>query len=310
MEVNHLREFVVLAKTMNFTAAAKELFLAQSTLSQHMRKLESDLGFSLIDRTTAASLTPQGELFLLRCQLLLHSLDDTLRECRAMSQESSRLPIRVYNTSPFDISPDRLSSALPAGAEIDDTAFEHLFYQCDEFTALEKDLVDVAVTYLPEGQPFEEGVADAALYDMAPLDPIRVCTIMGKDHPLARAERFHDVESLVWPSIAIGTPAMDSATRSIEQQTHQGGLSSVSIRVRSVQSTFGALQAQPNSVAFFFEGAAEAWEKRMPEDLVMRKFEDLPIVVRPFAICRKDNPNPQAHELMQTLVEEASGVAK
>jgi LysR family transcriptional activator of glutamate synthase operon len=52
MEINYLREFVVLAQTGNFMEAADLLYCSQSTLSKHIRNMESELGVPLFDRTT------------------------------------------------------------------------------------------------------------------------------------------------------------------------------------------------------------------------------------------------------------------
>lgn len=52
MEIDYLREFVVLAETGNFLEAADRLFISQSSLSRHIKAIEEDLGALLFDRTT------------------------------------------------------------------------------------------------------------------------------------------------------------------------------------------------------------------------------------------------------------------
>ena len=65
MDINHFREFVVLAKKGNFMEAADELFSSQSTLSKHIKKMESELGVSLFDRTTRkVKISRFGQLLL------------------------------------------------------------------------------------------------------------------------------------------------------------------------------------------------------------------------------------------------------
>ena len=63
MRTEYLREFVVFSRYLSFTDAAKELFIAQSTLSTHIAALESDVGFSLIDRKAGNRLTDKGARF-------------------------------------------------------------------------------------------------------------------------------------------------------------------------------------------------------------------------------------------------------
>ena len=65
MEISYLREFVVLAQTGNFLEAADTLYIAQSTLSKHIKKIESELGVPLFDRTTRkVSISKYGQLLL------------------------------------------------------------------------------------------------------------------------------------------------------------------------------------------------------------------------------------------------------
>ena len=65
MEINYLRELVVLAQMGNFLEAADALYIAQSTLSKHIKKIESELGVPLFDRTTRkVSISKYGQLFL------------------------------------------------------------------------------------------------------------------------------------------------------------------------------------------------------------------------------------------------------
>jgi LysR family transcriptional regulator, transcription activator of glutamate synthase operon len=52
MDINHLREFVILAQTGNFLEAAEILYSSQSTLSKHIKSMETELGVPLFDRTT------------------------------------------------------------------------------------------------------------------------------------------------------------------------------------------------------------------------------------------------------------------
>jgi LysR family transcriptional activator of glutamate synthase operon len=65
MEINYLKEFVVLAQTGNFLEAADILYTSQSTLSKHIKSMELDLGVPLFDRTTRkVSISKFGLLLL------------------------------------------------------------------------------------------------------------------------------------------------------------------------------------------------------------------------------------------------------
>jgi DNA-binding transcriptional LysR family regulator len=72
MTTRLLRTFTALARTANFTAAAEELHLAQSTVTVHIRDLEKELGTRLFDRLPrGARLTSHGRLLLERAEDVL-----------------------------------------------------------------------------------------------------------------------------------------------------------------------------------------------------------------------------------------------
>ncbi len=61
MDFNQIRYFLALAETLNFTRAAERCDVSQPALTQSIRRLESELGGSLIRREgVASSLTPLG----------------------------------------------------------------------------------------------------------------------------------------------------------------------------------------------------------------------------------------------------------
>lgn len=61
----HLRSFASVARALSFTGAARELGVRQSTVSQHVRKLESVVGKPLFVRDThSVALTSDGEAML------------------------------------------------------------------------------------------------------------------------------------------------------------------------------------------------------------------------------------------------------
>ena len=50
IELRHLRYFVALADAGSFTHAAEQMFIAQPTLSQQIRRLEEIVGTQLLQR--------------------------------------------------------------------------------------------------------------------------------------------------------------------------------------------------------------------------------------------------------------------
>jgi DNA-binding transcriptional LysR family regulator len=64
-DLSHLRTFLAVSQTLSFTQAARRLGLRQSTVSQHVRRLEDATGRQLFTRDThSVELTEEGEAML------------------------------------------------------------------------------------------------------------------------------------------------------------------------------------------------------------------------------------------------------
>ena len=74
MELRQLKYFVKAAETLNFSEAAKALYVTQSTLSQQMRQLEDEMGIQLFERSShSVSLTEAGQEMLPYAIEAIHS---------------------------------------------------------------------------------------------------------------------------------------------------------------------------------------------------------------------------------------------
>ncbi|CAM2789397.1 LysR substrate-binding domain-containing protein [Vibrio mytili] len=76
--IANLYTFSVVAKSLSFTQASEELFLTQGAVSQRIKKLEAELGFSLFVRLTRRlELTEEGRRILMT---LTNSFDNVFSE--------------------------------------------------------------------------------------------------------------------------------------------------------------------------------------------------------------------------------------
>lgn len=105
MELIWLESFVTLAETCNLRAAASQLGISPTTLSERIAQLESYLGARLLNRSRKGSaLTEQGQVFLQDARKLLQSWSDISTHVQIMdSTPSSSLRIVFQDRSPVPV---------------------------------------------------------------------------------------------------------------------------------------------------------------------------------------------------------------
>lgn len=83
MELRHLRYFVAIAEEHSLTRAAARLHIAQPPLSAQLRKLEHEVGATLVHRTVrGTSLTDAGRVLLEEARRILREVDQAARMTR------------------------------------------------------------------------------------------------------------------------------------------------------------------------------------------------------------------------------------
>jgi DNA-binding transcriptional LysR family regulator len=110
MELRHLRYFVAVAEELHFSRAAERLHVAQPAVSEQIRKLEAELGVTLLNRTKRkASLTEAGAALLAEARRVLQQVDSARRATHeARDRTAARLRIGY---SPASL-PTSVSTAL------------------------------------------------------------------------------------------------------------------------------------------------------------------------------------------------------
>lgn len=98
MELRHLRYFSAVAELGSFTAAARRLHVAQSSVSEQIADLEHELGGALLDRTgRQIRLTPMGSVFLEEARKTLSAAGRAVEVTRrTMRGETGTLSIGFF----------------------------------------------------------------------------------------------------------------------------------------------------------------------------------------------------------------------
>ncbi len=100
MNTEGLKTFIFLSKVKNFTLAAEQLFIAQSTVTNRINELEKEVGKKLFTRgSKAVKLTEAGEIFLRYAERMLELQTTSVEEINALSSHSRKFSIGAINAS-------------------------------------------------------------------------------------------------------------------------------------------------------------------------------------------------------------------
>jgi DNA-binding transcriptional LysR family regulator len=107
MELAQLRYLVALAEERQFTRAAAREHIAQPALSQQIRRLESELGIALVERTTRrVAITDAGELLIARARRVLAEVEAAREELQSLiGMHTGHVSVGAMHTmGPVDVS--------------------------------------------------------------------------------------------------------------------------------------------------------------------------------------------------------------
>lgn len=248
-----MQYFVAVAEELHFGRAAERLHIAQPSLSHQVRRLEQQLGVSLLERTSRrVELTDAGRKLLTEGRRLLAHSERVTRMVRAASAE--RLTVGFYGSAASELLPELLRSFGEEHPNVEVSVRELMLDRIDELLA---GGVDVAFTRLLPGQ------ADLEVEVIA-SEPRLVALPRG--HALAgRSELcFADLraESFITnPAVEASAPPM----RWLSEQARHGLPGRVAARAASVQEILTLVAARkgvclvPRSVARHYPRADVAY---------------------------------------------------
>ena len=108
MTITQIRYFVQVAENMNFTKAARQLYVAQQVVSKQVKRLEEELGFLLFERTAQGiTLSAGGKKMYqywkkmlieqqVQISLAKSKMQETEKECNGLAIHCKRLRCRGY----------------------------------------------------------------------------------------------------------------------------------------------------------------------------------------------------------------------
>ncbi len=177
METSMIMEFLELVKEQSYIAAADKLFISQPTLSRHIKKLEEDVGYVLVDRNARKfQITPEGEVFLPYAKRIVELEDESIKAIAA--QEHADIPVLRIGTIPSMVPygiTDFLADFHIRFPNIDLVVSEMGYAQMLE--AVREDSCEFAIVR-EVSDPQDE-------YSRIAIGKDRMVAVLLKDHPLA-----------------------------------------------------------------------------------------------------------------------------
>ena len=176
MELRQLKYFVRTAQTLNFSEAARSLYVSQSTLSQQIKALENELGTPLFQRDShSASLTQSGTMLL---PLAIQTIQDA-EACKAQVNDLKELLTGELNIGVTYSFSHILTETVKTFAKEYPGVKLNIFYRnmAELMEALRHREVDLVLAFKP-GQPYNE-------IESSDLFSDKLSVIMRKDHALA-----------------------------------------------------------------------------------------------------------------------------
>ena len=214
IDTTRLRVFREVARQGSFTAAALALQVSQPAVSQHIARLEQELGCTLLERSSRrVRPTPAGEVFLRHVESLLTGLAEARKELAALAgSDSGLLRMAVF--------PSAAATFVPAAVGLLRAKFPRMNFRLIEvdppqaLPSLIAGDVDLAVCY---DYPTVGGPADPRLR-MTALAMDRMAVAVPAESRLARDGAPIALEALAeeqWiaPGPSLCRTALDGACR-------------------------------------------------------------------------------------------------
>jgi len=286
VELRHLRSFVAVAEELNFTRAARRLFIAQQALSAQVRQLEDRIGTRLLERTTrSVSLTPAGEVLLGQARLLLADAETVVAATRAVGSTRTRLTVGFVAA----VTHPQMSRALDGfcGEHPEVDLLISFGDQLDPTGGLRAGEADVAFVY---------GPFDHRGLDLAPLHREPMGVAMAAGHRLATADAVCVADVVAEPTFDF--PTRDAAWRAFWNATsfRDGAPPRYVAQFRTLEGLVAALRA-----GLGVHLATEGLVTSAGAGVVWRPLHDVPPLEH-FVACRSDDQRPVVRAFVRAAV--------
>ncbi len=290
MNLRHLRCFITVAEELHFGRAAERLHIEQSPLSRAIKKLESDVGARLFERTPrGVQLTWAGKVFIEDARRILLVIEQAKGNVRAAAAGfRGRLRIALSD----GIAQARLTALLALCREEESDIEIRLFEMplSQQLKGLKNDLYDAGFTLF-------DGLKADVVAQPVWQDPI-VVTIPPR-HPLLAHKRVALREVLNYPLVLCNPETCAGCDQQLERLLRS--IDSQPQVAERVSTTDLMLTLVAAGYGVGFSNGAYAASCRHPE-VVVRPLADPSLAITTFLLRSNATPSEQLSRFIERVV--------
>lgn len=295
MQLEHMSEFIALAKHLNITKAAVELNVMPSTLSKHVMAMEKELGFRLLVRTRPLQLTPAGGRFLEHAQQIVGSYEAAVEDCRRAIRSAPPVRLQWFEG-------DDCEAFL---ATLDDLPFSLSMDRGDEsfFQELEDGRVDVTVGLDVSISESLSREAEERGVEVRPIGSRRNLLVVPRANALSGKAALRR-EDLAGQEFAVANGTVFDTWAEFHR-CFFGPELGIKTVLRPINGNYNNMRRLDLGQALFMmseEIVSQYWSKR-PDVVVYGELDGSPIMVPQCLMAMADNPNPNVALLLDRAVE-------
>ncbi len=297
MKIELLKEFLAFADCLSFSKAARRLSMTQPALSKHIRALEDELGYELVERGEQLRLTPAGTALVDGAFRTVMAYDEALASVAAAARAG--VPVRIHEyvasgaerlsylrsqtCTPIRVVPKRANTSIV------------------ELVA--DGQIDLALLPVPTiGDDLQRRLDDADI-EALPLPPGRSSICMKATNPLAaRRESLsrHDLEDV--PIVVFSPDGEDEQVANVRAML--GNDLDLHFRWQPLESDNDIYLTDIGNGVHICGAEVNRRHLVYRDDMiVVEHLVDAELISRAWLIYQRGNSNPKVRELAQKLAE-------
>ncbi|HWQ10232.1 MAG TPA: LysR substrate-binding domain-containing protein [Holophaga sp.] len=297
MELRHLRYFVAVAETENYTQAAHRLHISQPSLSQRIKDLETELELTLFaHKGRGVYLTPAGQYFLVEARQMLDRLTAATDAAHRIERgEAGSLRLSVLEAF----------ADVPPIPEFFRTLRAHLpglhlklvgLHSQAQYQAILEGKIDAGIVGHRPTEEWEQPLS------AMPVKDIPIFAMLPEGHPLSTRSSLllEDLvgQDFIWPEATANTSYWAVFREALKDRNWKP-------RITQEASSFATTRSLVAAGYGCALGISVPCHTPIP-GIVLIPIQDIDLRIRLHLVWSPDNPSPALKRFLQVAEEVAS----